>query len=192
VNLTAGGGGRPIVLSAARPQCRCWVISGQTIAGQNPLLSAVTPIAIVQGITGNLANACFYACHPGIIGGGVIMNRGSKFVPFCVLTIILTASFPARANTIIFQCGMSFAVDLKNSTVNNQPATINATAIDWQLIPGPANGTGIVSYHIDRTTGILTENFTYHLPNGSTQSDDPTTYHCTVGSARPMILRFRR
>jgi hypothetical protein len=86
----------------------------------------------------------------------------------------------------------SFAVDLKNSTVNNQPATINATAIDWQLIPGPANDTGVVSYRIDRTTGILTENFTYHLPNGSTQSDDPTTYRCTVGSARPKIPRFRR
>jgi hypothetical protein len=50
----------------------------------------------------------------------------------------------------------------------------------------------IVSYHIDRTTGILTENFTYHLPNGSTQSGDPTTYHCTVGSAQPTIPRFRR
>src|ERR1019366_3993149 len=52
---------------------------------------------------------------------------------------------------------------LKNHTVNNQPATINATAIDWQLIPGPANDTGVVSYHTDCTTGILTENFTYHL-----------------------------
>jgi hypothetical protein len=116
----------------------------------------------------------------------------SAIVPFCVLATILTASCPARANTIIFQCGISFAVDLKNNTVNNQPATINATAIDWQLIPGPANDTGVVSYHIDRTTGILTENFTYHLPNGSTQSDDPTTYRCTVGSARPTIPRFRR
>jgi hypothetical protein len=120
------------------------------------------------------------------------MNRGIKLAPFCVLATILPASFPARANTIIFQCGTSFAVDLKNRTVNNQPATINATAIDWQLIPGPVNDTGVVSYHIDRTTGILTENFTYHLPNGSTQSDDPTTYRCTVGSARPTIPRFRR
>src|ERR1039457_462086 len=92
------------------------------------------------------------------------MNRGIKFVPFCVLATILTASCPARANTIIFQCGTSFAVDLKNNTVNNQPATINATAIDWQLIPGPANDTGV----------------------------DPTTYRCTVGSARPTIPRFRR
>src|ERR1035441_7075660 len=87
---------------------------------------------------------------------------------------------------------LSFAVDLKNNTVNNQPATINATAIDWHLTPGSADDTGVFYYHIDRTTGILAENFTYHLPNGSTQSDDPTTYRCTVGSARPTIPRFRR
>ena len=120
------------------------------------------------------------------------MNRGIKFGPFCVLATILSASCPARANTIIFQCGISFVVDLKNNTVNNQPATINATAIDWHLTPEPADDTGVIYYHIDRTTGTLTENFTYHLPNGSTQSDDPTTYRCTVGSARPTILRFRR
>ena len=120
------------------------------------------------------------------------MNRGIKFVPICVLATILTASCPALANTIIFQCGTRFTVDLKNNTVNDLPATINATAIDWQLTPGPADDTGVIYYHIDRTTGILTENFTYHLPNGITQSDDPTTYRCTVGSARPTILRFRR
>ena len=126
-------------------------------------------------------------CLPSRHYWGVIMNRGIKFVPFCVLATILTASC---ANTIIFQCGTSFAVDLKNNTVNNQPATINATAIDWQLTPGPADDAGVVYYHIDRTTGILTENFTYRLPNGSIQSDDPTTYRCTV--APPTIPRFRR
>jgi hypothetical protein len=120
------------------------------------------------------------------------MNRGIKFAPFCVLATMLTTSCPARANTIIFQCGTSFAVDLKNNTVNNQPATINATAIDWQLKPGPADDTGVIYYHIDRTTGFLTENFTYRLPNGSTQSDYPTTYRCTVGSALPTTPRFRR
>lgn len=120
------------------------------------------------------------------------MNRGIKFVPFCVLATILTASCPAKANTIIFQCGTNFAVDLKHNTVNNQPATINATAIDWHLTPEPGGDTGVIYYHIDRTTGILTEIFTYHLPNGSNQSDDPTTYRCTVVSARPTIPRFRR
>ena len=120
------------------------------------------------------------------------MNRSIKFVPFCVLATTLPASYPVRADTIIFQCGTSFTVDLKTNTVNNQPATINATAIDWHLTPGPADDTGVVYYHIDRTTGILTENFTHRRPNGSTQSDDPTTYRCTVGSARPTILRFRR
>jgi hypothetical protein len=120
------------------------------------------------------------------------MNRGIKFAPFCVLATILPASCQARAETIIFQCGPSFAVDLKNNTVNKQPATINATAIDWRLTPGPADDNGVVYYHIDRTTGILTENFAYHLSNGSTHSDDPTTYLCTVGSARPTTPRFRR
>jgi hypothetical protein len=79
------------------------------------------------------------------------MNRGIKFVPFCVLATVLTASCPARANTIIFQCGTNFAVDLKNNTVNNQPATINATAIDWHLTPERADDTGVIFYHIDRT-----------------------------------------
>ena len=120
------------------------------------------------------------------------MNHGNKLVPFCVLATILTNSCPAQATTIIFQCGTSFAVDLKNKTVNDLPATINATAIDWQLTPEPAHDTGVVYYHIDRTAGTLTENFTYHLPNGSAQSDDPTTYRCTVGSARPKIPHFRR
>jgi hypothetical protein len=82
---------------------------------------------------------------------GVIMSRDIKFVPFCVLATILPASCPARANTIIFQCGISFAVDLKNNTVNNQPATINAIAIDWHLTPEPADDTGVIFYHIDRT-----------------------------------------
>jgi hypothetical protein len=120
------------------------------------------------------------------------MNHGNKFAPLCVLAIILTTSCPARATTIIFKCGTSFAVDLKNKTVNDLPATINATAVDWQLTPEPAHDTGVVRYHIDRITGILTEYFTYHLPNGSTQSDDPTTYRCTVGSARLKIPHFRR
>jgi hypothetical protein len=31
-------------ITAVHSQCRCWVISGQTIAGQNPPLSVVTPI----------------------------------------------------------------------------------------------------------------------------------------------------
>ena len=108
------------------------------------------------------------------------MNRSIKVVPFFVLASIFAASCPARAKVIIFQCGTSFAVDPANNTVNDQPALINPTAIDWQLKPGPTDDTGVVDYHIDRTTGILTEKFTYHLPNGSTQSDDPTTYRCTV------------
>ena len=111
------------------------------------------------------------------------MNLSIKVVPFFVLASIFAASCPARAKVIIFQCGTSFAVDLANNTVNDQPALINPTAIDWQLKPGPTDDTGVVDYHIDRTTGILTEKFTYHLPNGSTQSDDPTTYRCTVDSA---------
>lgn len=156
------------------------------------ILMKARTIVTFQGITRSLANACFYACRSDIIGGGVIMNLSIKFVPSCVLATILAASCTARANTIIFQCGTSFAVDLKNNTVNNQPATINETAIDWQQTPGPVDENGVVYYHIDRTTGILTENFTYRLPNGSTQSDDPTTYRCTVGGAPRTTPRFRR
>jgi hypothetical protein len=111
------------------------------------------------------------------------MKRSIKVAPFFVLVSIFAASCPARAKMITFQCGTSFIVDLTNNTVNHQPALIDQTAIDWQLKPGPTDDTGVVDYHIDRTTGILTEKFTYHLPNGRTQSDDPTTYRCTVVGA---------
>jgi hypothetical protein len=30
-------------------------------------MRSAAPIAIIQGITGSLANPCFYACRPGII-----------------------------------------------------------------------------------------------------------------------------
>src|SRR3974390_263288 len=111
------------------------------------------------------------------------MNRSIKVVSFFVLASIFASSCPARAEMIIFQCGTSFTVDLRNNTVNNQPALISPTAIDWQLKPGPTDDTGVVDYHIDRTTSILTEKFTHHLLNGDTQSDDPTIYRCTVPSA---------
>ena len=123
-----------------------------------------------------------------LLGGGQNEPRYT-FVPICVLATTLLASYLVRAETIIFQCGTDFAVDLTNNTVNDQPATINATGIDWQLTPGPADDTCVIYYHIDRTTGLLTENFTYHLPNGSTQSDYPTTYRCAVGSAPPTTPR---
>jgi hypothetical protein len=35
-------------VAAVHTQCRSWVKSGQTIAGQNPLLSVVTPIATIR------------------------------------------------------------------------------------------------------------------------------------------------
>src|SRR3974377_1983542 len=105
-----------------------------------------------------------------------VMNRSIKVVPFFVLASIFAASWPARAKVIIFQCGTNFAVDLANNTVNDQPAIINTTAIDWQLKPGPTDDTGVVDYHIDRTTGLLTEQFTYNLPNGRDQTNEPTPY----------------
>jgi hypothetical protein len=36
-------------IAAVHSQCRSWVISGQTIAGQKPRLSAVAPIADKRG-----------------------------------------------------------------------------------------------------------------------------------------------
>jgi hypothetical protein len=36
-------------IAAVQSQCRLWVINGQTIPGQNRLLSAVTPIADKRG-----------------------------------------------------------------------------------------------------------------------------------------------
>jgi len=138
---------------------------------------------------GGLLTLASMLAVPALLEAEVTMSRGIRFVSFCALATTLIASYSVRANTIVFECGTSIAVDLAKNAVNNQPATISETVIDLQMKSEVADDTGVVYYHIDRITNILTENFKYRLPSGRTQSDDPTTYRCTVGSATPTIPR---
>jgi hypothetical protein len=106
----------------------------------------------------------------------------------------LSAAGAARADTLYLSCTMSggarqeaLTIDLERNTVNNRPATINPTAIDWSVtIGGDSTGyvrSGKVTDHVDRTAGTLTEYATYYLSNGNTQSSNPDTGPCTKAAA---------
>jgi hypothetical protein len=122
------------------------------------------------------------------------MNRYLKFkvIAFCVLVTSLAASGAARAETIFLICpGLyptsTITVDLANNTVNNYPAKIDATSIDWREGPVPANeGTAMTRVrHIDRTAGTVT-GYTSFDKEGNIQGSGATsTVACTVGSAPP-------
>ena len=93
----------------------------------------------------------------------------------------------ARADTIYLKCGSyDFTVDLKNNTVNNLPATINTTAIDWVKGPYDAGSgyTGKEYYHIDRTIGTVTRRNETISPSGQPgPAPLGTTESCAAGSA---------
>jgi hypothetical protein len=116
------------------------------------------------------------------------MNRYSKkkFNVLCVLATTLVASSAARADTIFLQCGTdAITVDLTNNTVNNIPATINATAIDWSPHIGATTTPGLSATeqnHIDRTTGTFTSTVTYNF-NGQISYGHGGPYSCTAGPA---------
>lgn len=76
-----------------------------------------------------------------------------------VLTVLMASSQVALAETMYLQCGQTkLTVDLTNNTVDNSPATINPTAIDWSVSwpPYPDGSTASGQFHIDRTAGTLT------------------------------------
>ena len=103
-----------------------------------------------------------------------------------VCSITLTAAWSARAETIFLTCPRfdPLTIDLTNNTVNNFPATINATAIDWESPSrptAPAGTTVVVRFHIDRTTGILSQYEIFHLPTGQQQGNSYTNGICAVG-----------
>ncbi len=132
------------------------------------------------------------------------MNRNSKIkaIVFCVLAAASLASWPARAETIFLKCDqgadwgdkrfITLTIDLTNNTANNLPATINATAIDWQEQTRPltlSSGVTVsatIYNHVDRITGSYTESVVFHVSSGEHGADPPPrTYPCTVGSAPP-------
>lgn len=122
------------------------------------------------------------------------MNRDikTKAIAFCLLTAAVVSSSPAQAKTIYLVCpGASdsttstgtYTVDLTNKTVNNFPATINATAFDWQKRTD--YGGGIIrtwTWHIDRTAGAITITLSTHFANGHVAADT-ATHPCKVSSA---------
>ena len=121
------------------------------------------------------------------------MNRIIKIkaISFCVLAGALIASWPAAANTIFLTCpgapyGDVLTVDLTNNTVNNVPATINATAFDWQTRND--YGGGIIRtkiWHIDRAAGTLKFTLSTQFANGHVASD-------TVSAPARLVARHRQ
>ena len=106
-----------------------------------------------------------------------------------VLAVCLAASIgaSARAQTIFLTCGTSsITVDLTNNTVNNFPAKINATAIDWQSQkPYPSGQTAIAYWHIDRIAGTATHYFTLSGTAGKPVTSAVETESCTRSSRPP-------
>ena len=118
----------------------------------------------------------------------------SGIVSFGIAACALTASSKAQAETIFLICpnapyGDVVSVDLTKRTVNDYPATINATGIMWRHPERCANCTPdnpaevIQSYYIDRTTGILKvyDHFSYR--DGTQNRSGPFTHTCKLGKA---------
>jgi hypothetical protein len=116
-------------------------------------------------------------------------SNGTVRIILAALAVLATTSEAARAETIFLHCGESastFTVDLTNNTVDNKPATINATSIDWTWTPPPDQGTQSVGhFHIDRIAGTLTSQWSTHFANGRTGDLPSQTWSCTVSSAPP-------
>ena len=113
-----------------------------------------------------------------------------KLIAIWFLAMASTASWSARAETIFIICTGNyddhFTVDLANGTVDNKPARINETAIDWEVqLRAADDGTSGVSHnHIDRTAGTYTYSVTYNIRGrGNFKTSDPQTKPCTVGSS---------
>jgi len=88
-----------------------------------------------------------------------------QFFALCLLVTALASPMLAQAETIFIKCKNieTFSIDLTNNTVNNIPANIRPTAIDWEIV----NQYGDFHFHIDRTLGTLTTSGTYYKSDGS-------------------------
>jgi len=114
--------------------------------------------------------------------------NGAFRVSLATLAVLAGSSQVALAETIFLKCGdySAFTVDLSNSTVDNHPATINATAIDWQVPQELGSGkSGVTYWHIDRIAATLTDYFTVRDRNGVVNTSRSTTESCTVLSVPP-------
>jgi hypothetical protein len=120
------------------------------------------------------------------------MNRRLTMtsIALAVTATALAAAGTANAETIYLSCVMSggngeqHTVDVSSGSVDNHPASINATSIDWSFALGSGSPglTGTMYSHIDRTSGVLTERIAY-VYNGRQMADGHNTGTCSVGAA---------
>jgi hypothetical protein len=105
------------------------------------------------------------------------------------LVATLAATSAAAANSISYVCPndeykSTITVNLSNSTVSvdgsaELSAKITASSIDWQEKAGTTASTS----HIDRTSGVLTEQATLRKANGSVRTYPSVKYRCTKSGA---------
>lgn len=88
-----------------------------------------------------------------------------KFFASCLLVTALASPMLAQAETIFIKCKNveTISINLTNNTVNNIPANIRPTAIDWEIV----NQYGDFHFHIDRTLGTLITSGTYYRSDGN-------------------------
>jgi hypothetical protein len=117
------------------------------------------------------------------------MKSGLAIATFLSTSLMMMGA--AHAEIIFLTCTgdnpTQLTVDLTKSTVNNMPATINPTSIDWQHVAAPASDgtTGTTYGHIDRSAGTYTSWATFHTPSGQDLSSGQTTMSCIAGSPPP-------
>lgn len=116
------------------------------------------------------------------------MSGRIKVIALFELLMTLAVSGAAQAETIYLTCvgdnAGAYTVDLAANTVNNLPATINATTINWQRNLDFGGGNTRVEYwKIDRVAGTLNLSFQSHFANGFIPPVVNQTSNCTLGSA---------
>jgi hypothetical protein len=96
----------------------------------------------------------------------VLKLNGLARATLIALVMLAASAQMARAKTLYLECRFpdapagvapdTYTIDLAKNTVNNHPATINETAIDWVQEQGYSDGTiDTRHFHLDRTTGTL-------------------------------------
>jgi hypothetical protein len=124
------------------------------------------------------------------------MKRASTTFAAAFWIAVLPGFALAQANssgggTVFLQCGgqLNFTIDYARNTVNNIPANVNATAIDWteKTAATGAPVTVVQDFHLDRTTGVLNLTDTVLKSDGSLFPGDNnpnrSSYNCAVASA---------
>ena len=126
------------------------------------------------------------------------MHREIKIVAlgFFVVTFVASSFVPALGETLYLSCNNNssatpeiYTIDLTNNMVNNLPAKINETSIDWQEFTSAESSSRSVLngatnyYHIDRIAGTITLNVTYDFVSQPDQYFNGSPEPCMAISA---------